>query len=103
MNCQDCMIGLSQASTLGEKLWYNFGMNVRTRMTAVAAGLAAVISATAYFAIHAAAQSVSETDTKTYTNRTFGFSLQMPADFTASDAGQVASTIGEAVVLERGR
>jgi hypothetical protein len=82
--------------------WYDFGMNASPRITAVAAGVAAAIFATAYFAIHAAAQSIPESDTKTYTNETFGFSLDMPADFTASDAGQVASTSGEAVVLQHG-
>lgn len=39
---------------------------------------------------------------KAYTNSTFGFSLQMPADFSAypPDADATASTSGEAVVLQ---
>jgi hypothetical protein len=63
---------------------------------------AAIIGAGAFITAHAAAQSLPAGLTQTYTNETFGFSLQMPADFTASDAGQVASTSGEAVVLQHG-
>jgi hypothetical protein len=64
---------------------------------------AAIIVASAFITMHAAAQSSPTSLTQTYTNETFGFSLQMPADFVASDAGQVASTSGEAVVLQHGQ